>query len=249
VKTQPSVLDTQLKHVSVRSFLDREVSDDMLQQIIDGARRAPTSSNMQAYSIIVVRDENTRLRLSELTGHQKHVAQAPVFLAFCADLNRLGVATALNNQVLQSSLETFVISTVDAALVGMNAMTAAESLGLGGVMIGAVRNHPKEVGDLLALPTGVYVVFGMAIGWPDTEQFPTQKPRLPENLVVHSERYDASGFEAGIQEYDAQLSEYYGRKDKGQSGASWSGPLARGLSKTLRPELLRTLEEMGFKIR
>ena len=63
-----------------------------------------------------------------------------------------------------NNFEMGLVTSVDAALVGMSASLAAESLGIKGVMIGAVRNNAVETAEILGLPHRVYVVFGMVLG-------------------------------------------------------------------------------------
>ncbi len=185
---ETAVTQTLNQHASVRAFRDKPVPDEMLNAILNAARRSPTSSNMQTYSIIVVRDPETRQKLAVLAGNQSHIEQCDVFVGFLADLNRLEIACEMHGQTLAKSLETTLVATVDAALVGMSAQTAAESFGLGAVMIGGMRNHPQKVADLLGFPPGVYMVFGMSIGWPQAPLgTKSLKPRLPEALVIHHE--------------------------------------------------------------
>ncbi len=204
-----SVIPTQMNHVTIRTFTDAPIEAGMIQNILEAGRRAPTSSNMQAYSIIVIKDPTTKTKLAALAGNQKHVETCPVFLAFCADLHRLKKVCSMHEVSMTNSLESFVLSTVDAALVGMSTQTAAESYNLGAVMIGALRNHPKAVAKLLGLPPSVYAVFGMCIGWPDQTKIPQQKLRLPQQAVIHSEQYVDSEFEEHITGYDRELAQHY----------------------------------------
>lgn len=244
---ETAVTETMNQHASVRSFVDEPVPDAMLSAILNAARRAPTSSNMQTYSIIVVRDSETRKQLAVLAGNQKHIEQCAVFVGFLADLHRLEAASQIHGQPFAKSLETTLVSTVDATLVGMSVQIAAESFGLGAVMIGGMRNHPQQVADLLGFPAGVYMVFGMSIGWPAPDAKPAQlKPRLPEPLVIHQELYDQADIRPLIAEYDAQLAEYYGLQNRNQHPEAWSGPIAQRLANPLRPHLRQTLEQMGF---
>jgi len=240
------VLNVQLDHVSIRSFKQQDVSPEMLDQVLQAARRSPTSSNMQAYSIIVVRDQTVKSELSELAGGQRHVAECPVFLAFCADLNRLKDVCEMHGQEMNNNLETFLISTIDASLVGMSVQTGAESLGLGGVMIGAMRNRPAEVAKLLELPPHVYVVYGMCLGWP--EERPPQKPRLPSDLVIHHEKYQLTSRLEAIRAHDREMAEHYEKLGKNLDQAAWSGVIARSLGRPLRHQLLGTLKDLGFNI-
>lgn len=240
------VIETLNNRVTIRTYQDKPVSNDMVRAILSAARRSPTSSNMQTYSIVVVRDPETKKQLAVLAGNQRHVEECPVFFAFCADLHRLEQACALHGETLVKSLETTLVATVDAALVGMSAQTAVESLGLGAVMIGGMRNHPAEVAELLGLPSGVYVVFGMCVGWPDPASLPAQKPRLPEELVIHHERYDDRDPTPLVQQYDAALAAHYNAQGNNQHTAAWSGPIAQRLNGKIRPFLRPTLEKLGF---
>jgi len=242
------VIDLQKQHVTIRYFTREPVKEEMLAEILEAGRRAPTSSNMQAYSIIVVKDPAVKQQLSVLAGNQKHVATCPVFLAFCADLHRLEKTCAMHDVKMTNNLETFLISTVDAALVGMSVQTAAESCGLGAVMIGAMRNDPRRAGELLGLPENTYVVFGMCIGWPEASAIPPQKPRLPKALVIHREKYRSGDMAALLEDYDRELAGQYAAQGRNLNQAAWSGPVARNLSRVLRPRNLSVLAEMGFNI-
>lgn len=246
---ETAVTQTLNQHASVRKFIAKPVPDEMLQAILDAARRSPTSSNMQTYSIIIVRSPETRQKLAVLAGNQKHIEQCDVFVGFLADLHRLGIASQMHGETLTKNLETTLVATIDAALVGMSAQTAAESFGLGAVMIGGMRNQPQAVADLLGFPSGVYMVYGMSIGWPAEDAVAAElKPRLPEKLVVHHEQYDQNDPRPLIEEYDAQLAAYYGQQNRNQHPAAWSGPIAKRLSRPARPHLRKTLENMAFRL-
>ena len=245
---ETAVTQTLNQHASVRKFSDKPVPDGMLDAILEAARRSPTSSNMQTYSIIIVRSPETRQKLAVLAGNQKHIEQCAVFVGFLADIHRLGIASQMHGETLTKTLETTLVATIDAALVGMSAQTAAESFGLGAVMIGGMRNQPQAVADLLGFPPGVYMVYGMSIGWPADDAVTAElKPRLSKALVVHHEQYNQSDPRPLIEEYDAQLAAYYGQQNRNQHPAAWSGPVAKRLSKGVRPYLRQTLEKMGFR--
>ena len=244
--TSNDVIKTLNNHVTVRHFTAEPIADEMLGAILNAARRSPTSSNMQTYSMIVVRDQATKTELAKLAGNQKHVETCPVFIAFCADIHRLAGACEMHGVQLAKSLETTLVATVDAALVGMSVQTAAESFGLGGVMIGAMRNHPQEAAELLDLPTGVYVVYGMCLGWPDADRYPPQKPRLPQEMIIHFEQYSHEDPQVGLAAYDKALVEHYEALGRNLHADAWTGPIAKRLQKPSRPDLRKTLQEMGF---
>ncbi len=113
------------------------------------------------------RDPQRKKRLRELCSKQRWVEEAPVFLAFCVDMHRLELACQMHE--LHANLEhteTFLIAALDVGILLQNAAVAAEAFGLGMVMIGGLRNQPRQVAELLELPQGVVGVCGMCLGWP-----------------------------------------------------------------------------------
>lgn len=248
--TAPDVLALLRAHRSIRRFQDRPVPDEMLNRILDAARHASTSSNMQAYSIIVVRDGALRERLFELCGRQEHTRQAGAFCVFCADLYRLDLARRMHglDPLDARPIEALLIATVDTALVLQNAALAAESLGLGICMIGAIRNHPREVCRLLRLPRLVYPVAGFCVGYPAAD--PAPRPRLPLRAVVHYDRYlDDDAHREAIREYDAILASWYEHLGLHPEDPRWSAMMAaRSAGFRARAELNDLLHEQGFGV-
>lgn len=240
-------LDVMKAHRSIRKFQDREINDEVLTTILEASRWASTSSNFQAYSVIIIRDQQTKKILSELSGGQKHVLEAPVFLVFVSDLYKLnlilkqkGIEGKLNN------VESYTVSVVDTALVAQNVMLAAESLGLGGVFVGGIRNNPEKVHQVLELPKHVFPVFGMCLGYPDPENIPEQKPRLPIDAYVHYEKYKKEGMEDLIKEYDSIMEKYYNSRSTNNRNDTWSDYIARLHVQKSRDYLKEYLEDKGF---
>jgi FMN reductase (NADPH) len=245
-------IDVLRNRVSVRKYTSEPVTEATVEAILQAAFRAPTSSNIQSYSVVVVRDAETKKRLSAVTGGQKHVVETDVFLGFCADLTRIDHAIrAKGHSFDQNNLEFGVVSTIDAALVGMSAYLAAESLGLGGVMIGAIRNNAAETAGILGLPHHVYCVFGMCLGWP--AEAPQQKPRMDYAQMVHYERYGRLRSEVamvdGVQSYDAALAAHYTSTGKPTASDSWTHETGSKFHVQPREKLRSELKDRGFDFR
>ena len=251
---QTSSLDSETirllqNRVSVRAYEDRPVADEIVDAVLKAAFRAPTSSNIQAYSVIKVRDPDIRGKLADIAAGQAHVRNAPVFLAFLADLTRLETALEKAGHDLgPTNLEMGLVSSIDASLVGMSAYLAAESLGLQGVMIGAIRNDVVETARVLELPKRVYCVFGMCLGWP--AEAPKQKPRMDFGAMVHDDRYGATrGGKSGEESlgvYDAALAEHYRAIGKETTDESWTNEIGGKFHPQPRPALRTQLAERGF---
>jgi nitroreductase len=125
-----------LGHASVRKYQDKEVGEEMVEAIVQCAQRAPTSSHLQAYTIIEVRDEEKREILSGIADGQKWVKEAPLVLLFCADLHRGREYLVLEDKGVFGNTDLFMVAVADAALAAQNALIAARSMGLGGVFVG-----------------------------------------------------------------------------------------------------------------
>jgi nitroreductase len=199
------VLEAIANHRSVRFFKpERCVDDETLGAIINAAQRASTSSNMQMWSVIAVRDPHKRKAIRAICRGQAFVEEAPLFLVFCADIFRLRrVAESRSYAFAYGGVDLLLAATIDSALACQNATLAAESLGLGCCMVGGIRNQARELGRLLDLPHGVFGSIGLALGYP--ARINPVKPRLPRDVVLHTDRYCPTNHVDGISRYDKTM--------------------------------------------
>lgn len=224
-------------HRSIRHFTDAPVSDEQRAEIIASAQAASTSSFLQCTSIIRITDPALREQLVPLTGGQQHVAQAAEFWVFCADFNR---HLQICPQAQLGLAEQLLIGVVDTALI------AAESLGLGGVYIGGLRNSIEAVTELLALPQHVLPLFGLCLGWPADN--PDIKPRMPAAMLVHENHYQPLD-NALLADYDEQLAHYYLSRGSNARRDTWSDHIRRTIVKESRPFILDYLHKQGWATR
>jgi hypothetical protein len=113
-------------------------------------------------------------------------------------------------------------------------------------MIGGMRNHPKEVAELLNFPPGVYCVFGMTMGWPDYKRVKPQKPRMTDEAIIHLEKYNQEQILEKLSKYDMELANHYRAEGRNTPDAAWTGIISKRFSASRRPHLRGTLEELGF---
>jgi FMN reductase (NADPH) len=253
--TKPTIEQIH-QHYSVRSYKPDPLPASLVETVVAAGQRASTSSNLQTYSVVAVTKAKTRNLLAALCGNQKQIVEAPVFLAWCADLSRLQRVCELRGyEAALDYVEDFLIAAVDAAIASQTAALAAESLGLGICYIGAIRNHPEEVIELLGLPRLVFPVTGMTLGWPAAEPF--IRPRLPLNAVLHWEQYDIDGEEEALAAYDRAMIDtgiYRGRQvpvpgvEGEVEGYGWQEHSARRASQPVRTHLRQVLQEQGFRL-
>ncbi|HBZ02079.1 MAG TPA: hypothetical protein DEO84_12245, partial [candidate division Zixibacteria bacterium] len=135
------ILTLLSSHRSIRKFKSDPIAEQLLGEIINSARQAPTSSNLQAYSIVVVKDLDKKKRMAQLAGDQPWIESCPVFLVICPDLFRLEQVCRLRNyETNDKYIENFIVAVVDAALVAENILVASEASGLGVCVVGGIRN-------------------------------------------------------------------------------------------------------------
>ena len=242
-----------LNHRSVRGYKPDPVPAGTLETLVAAAQSAATSSNMQWTSVVAITDPDKKKVLAEIAGNQKHIEQCPLYLCWVTDMSRnsaIGQAERTELKVMPW-LETFLVASVDVALAAQNAVVAAESVGLGTVYIGAMRNDPERVAKLLGLPPQCFVLFGLCVGYATEQAAGEVKPRMPQPMMLHHERYDASKAGTLRQAHDKAMTEFSARNEM-QAG-TWTqrvlnrlGPIS---SMNGRERLAAALAALGFTIK
>lgn len=238
------MIDTLKNHVSIRKYKDKEVEKEMVDTIIECGQMAPSSNNLQAYTIIEVKDENKKDELTKISGGQKWVKEAPVVLLFCADLNRNKKYVDVLNTDIFSNAELYTVAVVDTALAAQKSLIAAQGLGLGGVVVGGIRNNVKKVHEIFNLPNLVVPLFLLCLGYPDDD--PGLKPRLPKEIVHKIDYYDTTKDDELIEQYNETMKEYYSERTNGKSTDTWTNKCSKALSFTARAELGEVLRSIDF---
>jgi len=252
----PDAVAAQLDRRVTRRYRAEPISDPLLDTLLAAAQSAPSKSDLQQYSVVVLRDAAKIKRIADWIGTMDWIASAPVFLMWCGDMRRgqricemHGMPHANNN------LDTFLNTAVDCSLAMAAFMAAADAAGLGTCPISYVRNHIEKIVPLLGLPAGVYPVAGLTLGWPEFRR--PLSMRLPPAVVVHRERYDDSALPDEIGAYDTRRrtseplapgslknNDVYGPKDR----ATWSENSARQLSVPERFGFAAYLRTRGFEL-
>lgn len=256
LNSQPT-LQTLLNHRSVRKYTGEPISDEMLSAVLEAGRAVSTSSFLQASSIIRVVDKQKRTQLRQIScdmseeeyqqavadgkrlGHG-YVESCAEYLIFCMDAYRHHQLA----QVQTDWTEVMVIGAIDAALMAQNVLAAAESLGLGGVFIGSLRNDIQRASDILQLPKHVVPLFGLCLGHPDWESKinQSQRPRLPLDILVSTDVYSPPSDEQ-LADYNKVVREYY--QGRGLD-LDWAAQIAATFGGDVRPFMLKYLQKQGF---
>ena len=176
---------------SVRVFLDREIKQEEKNAILNAACQAPTAGNQQLYTILDVTDPEIKARLVDTCDHQPFIADAKLVLIFCADCKKwydgfryAGCAPRL------PGVGDLLLAVSDANIAAQNAVTAAESLGIGSCYIGDIMENCEEQRALLNLPPYVVPAAMLVFGYPTDQQKERIKPRRADMAhIVHENGY------------------------------------------------------------
>ncbi|HEY4173378.1 MAG TPA: nitroreductase family protein [Rhodopila sp.] len=239
-----------------RRYTEQDVPDSLLDALLAAAQSAPAKSDLQQFSVVVMRDRPRIKRIADWIGTMDWIATAPVFLVWCGDMRRGQRLCELHNMPhANNNMDTFLNTAVDCTLAMGAFIAAAEAVGLGTCPISYVRSHIERVSPLLGLPSGVYPVAGLSVGWPQFRR--PVSMRLPPSVVVHRERYDDTALETEIAAYDQRRTtrdpvaaaglknnDVYPPRD----GVGWSENVARQLSVPERFGFSTYLKTKGFDL-
>lgn len=246
-----SVKESILNRRSVRRYEREPVSQEQMQLIYEAIRSTPTSYNGQQFSVIDVTDPVVKEKIYELTG-QKQIKTCSHFLLFLIDYHKISLISEEKNLDLPeftSTADGLIVGVVDATLAMMNAVTMAESLGLGSCPIGYARTAaPEALASLMKLPKKTFVVCGLAIGVP--RERPDLKPKQPVDLVIHKGYYrsDDEKVTEELMEYDATVAEYNRNREGDKTDNDWASHIVDYYREAMNYRMLRTLQRRGFDI-
>lgn len=246
IQTAAPMLDILLSHRSIRTFKPDPLPDEAVRVAVQAGQMASTSSAVQAYCLIRVRDTGNRKAIADLCGPQEKVATSGAFFVVCGDTRRHRVAAARDGKAYDQRLESFLVAAIDASLFAEKMVIAFEAMGYGICYIGGLRNNIEEVDALLGLPDGVYPLYGLCVGVPD--ESPSVRPRLPVDSVLFEERYPSDeAVRDQLAEYDAGYVEYL--KARGvESPVPWSEQRSHAYAEPKRTHLAAYYTRKGARL-
>ena len=251
------LINSIISRASVRKFSKKNISKELLTLLLTAAQSAPSKSNLQQYSIMVIQNQSLKNEISKLIGDTKWALTAPVFLLFLADIRRnIKITNHKGYNHKNNNVDTFMNGVIDSALSMQSMISASESIGLGICPISMIRNIIEEVKNLCKLPKGVFPIAGLALGWPD-EKSPVSI-RLPQDVVTHYNTYNEKNLMDKINQYDERVFkvapiernkqrhvDIYGVAKKG----TWSENISRQLSVAERKDFKKWLKNHGFSLK
>lgn len=184
-----SDLEYFFNRCTVRNYTDKEISDDDLKAMLEAASHAPTTGNMQLYSVVITRDAARKRLLAPAHFNQPQVLSADVVLTFCADFNRfVRWCECRDADPGYDNFQSFVTALIDVSLYAQQFCTIAEMRGLGCCYLGTTTYNAPEIAGILKLPKRVVPVTTLTVGYPAV--YPEGSGRLPVDGILHFEEYN-----------------------------------------------------------
>jgi len=181
-------MDLLKAHRSIRKYKPVDISEDVLNDILECGIRSSNTGNMQLYSVIVSKSIVKKAELALLHFNQPMVKEAPVLLTICFDINRFKMWCSINDaRVDFTGLMWLLNGTIDASILAQNICIAAEGHEIGICYLGTTLYNAPEISEVLKLPAGVIPITTLTIGYP--EVVPELTDRLPLDAIVHLEEY------------------------------------------------------------
>lgn len=173
---------------TVRKYLKKDITDEVLNELLEVACRASNTGNMQLYSMIVTRSDTQKQLLAPAHFNQPMITNAPVVITFCADVNRFVKWCAERNaEPGFDNFQTFMAAVIDSMLVAQTFCNAAEEMGLGICYLGTTTYNADKIIEALKIPRLVVPLTTVTVGYPDG--MPDQVERLPLEAMIHNEMY------------------------------------------------------------
>lgn len=173
---------------TIRNFTKQSVPDSLIEEILEEASHAPTTGNMQLYSVIVTRDPELKNKLVPCHFNQPASTGAAVLVTFCVDLNRFEkwcfqrkADPGFNN------LQSFMSGVFDTTILAQQFCTVAELRGLGTCYLGTTTYTAPQIAEILNLPQRVVPLLTVALGYPSDNG--SASDRLPLSAIIHYEKY------------------------------------------------------------
>ncbi|MFC1912719.1 nitroreductase family protein [Chloroflexota bacterium] len=199
---------------SIRKFRPDDISDEMIEQMLEAARLALSASNRQPWRFLAVRDKEIKKELRRICVGQKFIEEAPVVFVCFGDTNRysmdarkkrrqefkdFGVLETLSGKFADPEYQAYMDAqptptreelitpvTANTYIAIEHIVLMAQTLGLGSCWIGGVEDA-TDLNRLFNLPDTFIPLIVLPVGYPESRN-PSPRPRLDrEDIIIKPE--------------------------------------------------------------
>ena len=196
------VMEAVRKRRSIRRYQERPVPREMIDEVLEAARLAPSASNLQTWKFKVVTDKGTRSALRQAAFNQKFIEEAPVIIVACTDFEAYGERAKRSRELLRSGVRPslsmllrfmrtqkegdteqrdVINAVINVSIAVENMVLAAASLGLGTCWVRAFQ--PERVAEILSLTPECPPLIMLPLGYPDEDPSPRPRRAMEDILL------------------------------------------------------------------
>lgn len=196
---------------SIRKFTDESIKKEDLEEIIEVARRAPSSANGQQISLVYTTDKNIIEKIAHLSGGQAQIRDCSCFITLIGDYYRDTVYLESVGKKLTEDIQRLrEVVMVDAGIMALTINYVAMAKGYGCTIIGGVKDNPEQIAELLNLPKNTIVALGITIGVPTKESLEgTLKPRIKKEAFAMEDKYNKEVQVNAVKDYKKVLDKWF----------------------------------------
>ena len=246
-----STIEAQLDHRSFRAYTDEPVGEDVVATLLEVARHGATSGFHQFVTIIRVQDPKVREAVYQSSGQPYVGGDRGELFVFVVDLSRNARVRreAGESLTILGKSTLFLVGVEDTMISAQNVVVAAESLGLGTVLLGSIGADPEALIEALNLPDYTFPLLGLLVGHP--AQSPQLKPRLPREITTSVDTYpdfESEAYRDAWESYDQTIRTYYDLREGGRRQDSFTlqSLTKPGAGKAEQTDLLAILHKQGL---
>ena len=186
-----AVIQSLFNRKSVRAYTGETIPEAAAQLILEAAVQAPTAGNQQLYTILRITDPEKKHALSISCDHQPFIEKADLVLVFLADSRKwYNAYMEAGANPRAPGAGDLLLAVEDALIAAQNAVTAAESLGIGSCYIGDIMENVEIQREILNLPRYVFPAGMVVFGYPTEQQKNREKPkRMDLQYMVQENSY------------------------------------------------------------
>lgn len=195
---------------SIRKFTDESIKKEDLEEIIEVARRAPSSVNGQQISLVYTTDKNIIEKIAHLSGGQAQIRDCSCFITLIGDYYRDKVyLESVGKELTEDVQRLREVAMVDAGIMALTINYVAMAKGYG-CTIGGVKDNPEPIAELLNLPENTIVALGITIGVPTKESLEgTLKPRIKKEAFAMEDKYNKEVQVNAVKDYEKVLDKWF----------------------------------------
>jgi len=160
---------------SIRKYQDKEISEEIINELLDAARKAPSAKNTQSHRYFIVKDKDIKDKLTKQGAFkQPFVNDAPLIIICCTDPSQYPKSADVDETPIHYAY-------IDLAIAASFLVLRATELGLGTVFVAWI--YRDKIKEILNIPKNYIIPFVIPVGYPAEDPIPKPRKDLKEIIL------------------------------------------------------------------